>query len=393
MPRARTLAFPFAAATLASPSLAAAAFLSLAAAGAHLLACGGEPAPTVEVAEAQRAPLRVVVTTNGKVEPVEHAEVRAALDGRVQEIPEPGTRLQQGDAMLAFDPDSVASALASARSERLAAQASLRAARDELALARRRFETDRRLHEQGALAAERLDESRVAFEETRARASALESEVPLRTQSLDHRIRDLEQQLEGATVRAPVTGTVYRTEARPGQQVQRGEPVLWIADLDRLRVRANVDQVDLGRVSPGASVRVSSNAYPGRTWSGKVTEIIPNVVVKESRAVAEGLAVLEPPLAGLVPGMTVDVEVIVAEEPDALQVPAEAVVTREGESFVWKVEEGRVRRTPVSVGASSVTAAQVQQGLAPGDVVVVGPPPGLEEGARVDARAGQRGAS
>jgi len=367
--------------------------LAVAAALAAAVACGREPATPVEVAEARRAPLRVVVTTNGKVEPVDHAEVRAGLAGRVLEIPEPGTRLEQGDPMLVLDADAVSSQLASAQSERLAALESLRSARDELALARRRLETDRGLLQEGALTRDRVEESRAAVREASARVAALQQEVPLRVESLDHRIRELEAMRDAAVVAAPVTGTVYRREALPGQLVQRGDTVLFMADLERLRVRANVDQVDLGRVVPGARVIVTSNAYPDRRWRGRVTEVIPNVVVKESRAVAEGLAVIEPPLDGLVPGMTVDVEVVVAEAEDALQVPAEAVVTRDGESWVWRLEDGRVRRTSVSLGASSVTEAQVQSGLSAGDEVVVAPPAGLEDGARVDAQRTAAGAS
>ena len=111
-----------------------------------------------------------------------------------------------------------------------------------------------------------------------------------------------------------------------------------------------------------------------------------NVVVKESRAVSESLAVLDPPNDGLVPGMTVDVEIIVAEAPDAIQVPADAVVSRGGETLVYKLDGSRVRATPVKIGLASVTATEVLEGLAPGDVVVVVGAQGLVDGARVDVR-------
>ena len=178
--------------------------------------------------------------------------------------------------------------------------------------------------------------------------------------------------MAGAQILAPIDGTVYRTDAKKGQVVRAGDTLLALADLERLRVRANVDQVDLGRVEPGDLVRITSNAHPGQTWSGRVSELIPNVVVKESRAVAESLTVLDPPVEGLVPGMTVDVEITVAESPETLQVPADAVVSRGGESLVYRLDGSRVRATPVRVGISSVTATEVLEGLSPGDRVVVG---------------------
>ncbi len=361
------------------------ALLALAA-GVPFAACSGEGKPVVRVTEVRRGPLRVVVATNGRIEPIDDAEVRARLEGRVVQIPDPGSRVERGAPLLRIDDAAVGAQLATAESERLAAQEALRAGRNDLDLARQRFETDRELFHQGAITRQRFDESQSAFQDARARAASLAREVPLRLDSLDLRIRDLSEQQRAAQTQAPVSGTVYRTDAKKGQLVRVGDPLLAVADLDRLRVRANVDQVDLGRVRPGARVLVTSNAYPGRAWSGRVSEIIPNVVVKESRAVSESLAVLEPPTDGLVPGMTVDLEIIVAEAPDAVQVPADAVVNRDGGAFVFKLDGSHVRAMPVRLGLSSVTAAEVLEGLAPGDEVVVGGAQGLEDGARVDVR-------
>ena len=56
-------------------------------------------------------------------------------------------------------------------------------------------------------------------------------------------------------MRAPFAGTIYKTQAKKGEMVRLGDPLLWLADLEHLRVRANVDQVDLGRVRAGAARR------------------------------------------------------------------------------------------------------------------------------------------
>lgn len=349
-------------------------------------ACSRDVEPVVQVAEVRRAPLRVAVATNGKVEPIDEAELRARLDGRVLEIPDPGTKVERGTTLLRIDAATVGAQLATAESERLAAQEALRAGRNDLEFARQRFETDRELFRQGALTRQRFSESESSYRDAQARAASLAREVPLRLDSLDLRIRELREQQRAAEMAAPVSGTVYRTDAKKGQMVRVGDPLLAVADLGRLRVRTNVDQVDLGRVRPGARVQVTSNAYPGRVWNGRVSDVVPHVVVKESRAVSESLAVLEPPTEGLVPGMTVDVEIIVAESPDAVQVPADAVVSRGGEQLVFKLDGSRVRAMPVKLGLSSVTATEVLEGLSPGDLVVVGGAQGLEDGASVDIR-------
>ena len=87
------------------------------------------------------------------------------------------------------------------------------------------------------------------------------------------------------------------------------------------------------------------------------------MVVKESRSVSEGLARLDPPTDGLVPGMTVDVEIVVAEAPHALQVPAEAIFYQaDGDPFVYRIDGNRVRVTPVRLGLSSVAATRDHAG-------------------------------
>ena len=228
-----------------------------------------------------------------------------------------------------------------------------------------------------------LEQVERAAREAGAQVRHLEREVPLRLAALDARIAELRAQQEASVVRAPVDGTIYRTAVKTGAVVRLGDALLWLADLERLRVRTNVDQVDLGRVQPGQPVRVSANAFPGRAWRGTITEVVPDVIVKESRAVSESLARIEPPADGLVPGMTVDVEIVVAEAPDALQVPAEALRERDGQSLVYRVEGRRLRETAVTTGLSSVSAVAVTSGLDADDEIVVGPLEGLADGMRV----------
>lgn len=354
--------------------------------------CARTPAHRISAAEAVRSNLRITVSTNGTIEPIDDTIVRARLDGRIVAIPEPGTKVERGAVILQLDDGPVSAELSEARSKRLALEDSLRRARDELARVSERAATDERLYEQGALTRSSYQESQAALRAAQAQVEHLEREVPLGVAALDLRINELAAQKEAATVAVAAAGTVYRTEHKPGATVRAGEPVLRIADLERLRVRMNIDQVDLGRVRAGQLVSITSNAYPGRVWSARVSDIVPDVVVKANRAVADSLAPVEPPSEGLVPGMTVDVEVLVEEVAGALQVPARAIFTSAGQPFVYRVEGGRARVTPVSLGRSSATAVEVIEGLDAADLVVMGPANGLRDGDRVDLqREDERG--
>jgi RND family efflux transporter MFP subunit len=349
--------------------------------------CAQTPPIPVQVATAQHGPLRVEVNTNGKIEPLPDAELRvhARLEARILEIPEPGTRVAAGDVIVKLDAGPVTAELAAAESEHLAATEALRVARDTYERVRRREATDRQLFEQGALTQQRHAESQASLEEARARRDNLEREVPLRAASLQLQIQELRAQRDAATVTAPFEGTVYRTSFKKGEIVRIGDPILWLADLSKLRVRTNVDQVDLGRVRPGQRIRITSNAYPKRSWSAVVSELVPHVVVVDNRSVSEGLALVQPPTGGLVPGMNVDVDIIVDEVSDALRVPATAVYSADGAPFVYRVARGRVQRTPVVLGRSSVTAVEILDGLEVDDVVVAVTTNGLSDGSRVDA--------
>jgi len=337
----------------------------------------------VRTASVMRAPLVVLVVTNGKVEPASEAEVRARLDGRIVDIVEPGSSVSPGQVVLRIDDSTVQSDLARARSDRLAAREELRAAKSELVRAREHLRSDAALHEGGALTDAAFRETHARFEEARSHHAFLSKEVPLRIDALDLRIAELEAQTAAAAVSAPFGGTVYRRVAKAGQVVRAGDPVMWIADLEHLRVRANIDQVDLGRVRPGQRVRVSSNAFPGQSIDGRVDEVIPNVVRKESRAVSEALVSLERSSDGLVPGMTVDVEIVVAEIDDTLQVAGDAIFMEDGDAFAYRIDDGRLEHRAVKLGRSSARSVEILEGLREGDSVVVSPRTGLIDGGRV----------
>jgi HlyD family secretion protein len=344
--------------------------------------------PVVRLTEATQETLVIRVSTNGTVEPIEDREVRARLNARVLEILDPGTVVRKGQVIARLDDGAVAADLEAAKSERLSALDTLRTARATLDLTRQRFATDNDLHTKGALTTDQWRQSRIALEAAQATAEFLEKDVPLRVAALDLRIRDLEEQKAGAVVTATLDGTIYRTEVRKGEMVKAGDLVLRYADLGRLRVRTNVDQVDLGKVRQDQPARILSNAYPGREWRGSIKEIIPDVRMKENRAVAEALTEVTSGTEGLLPGMTVDVELIVKEVPDALQVPADAIFDEGHGPFVYKFLRGKVRKTPIQTGLSSLRAVEVTAGLEPGDSVVLGPVPGIYDRMRVDVHEG-----
>ncbi|RMD85891.1 MAG: efflux RND transporter periplasmic adaptor subunit [Candidatus Dadabacteria bacterium] len=341
----------------------------------------------VRATAVERRPLVVTVVTNGTVEPARETEVRAGLDGRVLFVVEEGTKVAPGEVLVRIDARRVEAELKEARSRRIEAVARLEQAKDAVEQARERVRVDRELLEAGALAPEAYRLSERALAEAESRYQNLQRQIPLELESLDLRIEDLQARLEAARVRASFAGTVYRRQVEQGQVVRAGDPLLWVADLGHLRVRANVDQVDLGRVREGQEAVIRSDALGRRAVPARVARVIPHVKKIESRSVSEALLELIQAPEGLVPGMIVDVEIIVERISDALQIPAEAVFVEEGRSYAYRVVGNRLGRVAIETGRASALDVEVLSGLKPGDRVVLSPREGLSDGMRVQVEA------
>jgi len=181
---------------------------------------------------------------------------------------------------------------------------------------------------------------------------------------------------------APFAGTVLRRDAEPGDLAAVGTPLFVIARTGDIRVRADVDERDVARLTVGQSAQLRSDAFPGRTFPARISEITPQG--DSSGRVFRARLGLDPQTP-LRPGMTVEANLIVARRPNVVLVPTKALK----EGGVWKVEGGRVHRAPVRTGSQGAEMTEVLSGLAAGAVVVVEPPAGLRENGRVAIR-GQR---
>lgn len=202
-----------------------------------------------------------------------------------------------------------------------------------------------------------------------------------------------------ATLKAPVAGTVqftslslipgggplYRTQA--GATVSPGLPVFTVVTPGDLAFTAQVDESDIAGVERGLSASVTLDAHPTTPLSGEVTAVQPQAVQTSTGGTAFGVTIrLDAGDARLLSGMTGDATIAVDQVEDALVVPAQAVLTEDGRTWVFTVADGRATRTPVTVGASSDTQVQVTDGLAEGAVVATSQLSALTDGAKVDVR-------
>lgn len=183
-------------------------------------------------------------------------------------------------------------------------------------------------------------------------------------------------QLGQMTVRAGISGVVLKRDVEPGDLATPGKALLSLGDPARVRVTATVDERDIPRVQVGQRAVLSSDALPGRLMRGHVLEITPSGD-PDQRSFRVRIALDR---EGNLPlGLTLEVNIVTREHPRALLVPAAALV----EGHVWRIEAGRARLRPASAGIAGSDKVEVVSGLAAGDRVIVNPPGGLTDGARV----------
>jgi len=366
---------------------------------------GREPRPQVQVAQATRENLLASINSNGKVEPLVPHELRAQVNTFVRRVTaSEGQEVKAGQLLAELDSAEVQAEVARLRNELLAAQDELRASRaGGAAEARAKLEADLR---QAEADVPRLRQELAALERLQAKQAAAQAEIDdaklqlaraedslavlqkrkeefdrkatldaelssLRVERAQAALRDAEQNLRSTRVAAPVDGTLYLLPIRTGQYVRVGELLAEVADLSRVRVRAFVDEPELGWLEQDQQVEITWDALPGKAWAGR-TEMVPKTVVaRGTRSVGEVLCSVENAGLELLPNTNVNVRVRVRERANALVVPRGAVRSDGNERVVFVVDGSTLRRRPVKTGITGATSVEIVEGLAEGESVAL----------------------
>lgn len=191
--------------------------------------------------------------------------------------------------------------------------------------------------------------------------------------------------LDQLSLRAPVAATVIARAADPGDMAQPGRSILTLVSGDETRIAASVDEKNLQYVKLGQTARATADAYPDRPIAATLTTIAP--AVDAQRGTVDLKLRVEKSPEFLRPDMTVSVEIITAQEPNALKLPTDAVRRdANGANFVLVNRDGRAQRLVVTTGLRGIGTTQIVKGLVAGDRVIL-PTASVEEGARVRERA------
>jgi len=237
-----------------------------------------------------------------------------------------------------------------------------------------------------AVAAQQALQAEAAWQAARANVRQAESAAAAaraRAEQAGGAVRAATARLARAQLRAPFDGVVTRVLLNAGSPVGPGVPVASLAAAGGW-ITADVDEADIGQVRLDQTARITADAYPGRTFAGRVTRVGRAVEVRLGTRVVRVRIDLDGS-AGLRVGTSVDVQLLLQAIPDALLAPAEAVIAsaNDGAPHVFLIEGGRLRRRDVRTGAGNDEFIVILDGLKEGDLVAVGEPARLRDGLKV----------
>ncbi len=344
----------------------------------------------VAVTDVVRENLSSVVSTNGKVEPVMPISSRASFPTFVKKVyAVEGQQVKRGQLLFALDDAGVRAELAQARADLAAEEEALRVAKsggraDQMAKVAADLEKAKALREQlrrdnesltnlvaqKAATPHELEANRLALAQAEADVQSLEKakqtyvsqarldmdRVALLVEHARNQVRDLEGKMSSTHGAAAANGTLYSLPIRQGDFVKEGDLLAEMADLHHVRVRAFIDEPELGQIDLNQAVEIFWDAHPDRVWSGR-TEVVPKQVVAHgTRNVGELLCSVSNDRLELIP---------------VLVVPRGAVYVDGGKRFVFVVQDDRLHRREITVGITNPTMIEVLSGLQNGDVVAL----------------------
>ena len=272
---------------------------------------GPAPLPTASVV---RGDIAVRVQATGSVEPINPVDIKSKAQGTVLRLPvEVGTRVEKGALIAQIDPRDVKNQFDQAMADDVVSAASLnKALRDQA-----RKDT---LFVRHVITAAEHDSSKSSI-------AAARSDMITKRANLDL----ARQKTEDATMEAPIGGTIISRPVNQGQIITAatsangGTTLMTIADLNRVRMRVTIDEVEMGNVHIGQQATVQVDAFPEHSFQGVIEKIEPQAVVTQGVTFFPVLVSISNKDGLLMPGMNGEVTIKAADLTGVLQVPIDAI--------------------------------------------------------------------
>ncbi len=358
------------------------------------LACnylGRDPiASQVSLATAAYRDLQLLVSTNGIIEPVDRSVIYAPIDGFVANLQKrEGTEVARGEILMCLESKQVTTSLAEARAGLL--QARLQAmpvlsgpskaeivamdasiAENDLQLKQKRevLESEEALLQKGAVTRERVENLKMELNLLQLQGENLREKKQALLERFSSDQRRLEQDRIGQISRQV---ELLEAQVKAGAYVNRGQQLAEMYEPGRVRLRAYVDEPDLGGIAKGQPVLVEWDGLPDRQWRGNVERPADQVVELGNRSVGYVICSIEGETKELIPNINVKVQIVAAARSHTLVLPRSCVSSYKGQPAVIVWDGKNSDRRPVRLGLITPHDVEILQGINEGTRVVTNP--------------------
>jgi RND family efflux transporter MFP subunit len=334
----------------------------------------GKPAVAVEVKPVQRGAIRDTGVFTGTLHPRSQFRVAPKIGGRLERLPvQVGDRVAPESLVAVLDRGEYVQQVEQARAELEVARAQLEESRSALEIAGRELERARALREKKIASASELDEAESEFKVQTAKQRVARAQVDRRAAALEAaRVRLSYTRILAGGNGADSLWVVGERFVDEGAMLAPNQAIVSLLDIGTVVAVIHVIEKDYPKVRVGQAATVSAEAFPGERFPGRIVRLAP--LLKETSRQARVEIEVPNPGSRLKPGMFVRAEIELARREDALLVPLEALVRREGHRGVFSVDirEARARFVPVTLGIVGPGEAEVLGPALEGPVVTMG---------------------
>lgn len=367
----------------------------------------------VHTAKVEKRPIEQSVMSSGRLEAAEKQEFFTPVDSTLMELSvKVGDRVSKGQVLGRLDTQELGRLYQQAVSKQAGLEASLvraRAINDQLNLnfaeaayqkAKNRMDRISYLYREGAVAIEELEQAKVDYAQAEAaykealikaqqgaaakEVASLKSQVALGAQE----VNQAKERLDLATFTAQNDGVVLFVGAEKGNRVLEGTRLLVVGSDKKLEVTANINEIDAGTLHVGQPVKITCTSLPEKEFAGEVTRVAAVAVSENNNNNSNVISVpatiqVHGDTTGLKPGYTVDVNIITMDKKEFLAVPFEALVTKNGEKYVYVVEKGVAKQRKIKTEKGNELFDIVLTGLKEGEEIILSPPNNLQDGQKI----------
>ena len=372
--------------------------------------------PVVNVMELTRQPIQEKLSLSGPVSGTDSVDVVSNLHAQISALNvKEGDQVKAGDVLATLDrtelerevklaQNAYNQALAAKEQKDKSESLAYEKAVQDLSKAQVDFERNSQLFAAGDISQAEMEEAQNALADARrgveaftvknGRATA-DPSFELQVESAHLELEKKQEELASAQIQSEIDGTVVRVNSKVGQfadKVENDKPIFSIENLDELELKIQVSEYSIGKLALGQKAMVSADILGDRMEEGEIVKISPTGEEKDGGSTERVIPItvrIDGKNSGLMAGITAKAQILIREAQDALVVPNTALIEEADATYVAVLEDGKIRRVPVTLGVDGDLNVEVipivEQDLTEGMMVVTNPSPDLVDGMAAQA--------